>query len=96
MRIRASKIPATLLEKSSVGGPQFIASWLLPMMPATPDTLVRFAKYGVTSVPRRLNSYLRCTKKRRYAMLPVGGHVNARNVCLIRKPKRFVVADVVR
>ena len=35
------------LEKLRLGGPQFTGSWLLPVMPASPDTLVRFAKYGV-------------------------------------------------
>ena len=38
------------LAKVRLGGPQFTGSWLLPLMPASPDTFVRFAKYGVVSV----------------------------------------------
>ena len=40
---------------ASVGGPQFTGSWLLPLMPASPETFVRFAKNGVTSVVARIN-----------------------------------------
>ena len=47
--------PATPLENSSRGGPQLTGSWLLPVMPASPETLVRFAKYGVTSLVSRVN-----------------------------------------
>ena len=32
------------LAKISVGGPQLAGSWLLPVMPASPEILVRFAK----------------------------------------------------
>ena len=42
------------LAKLSVGGPQLIASWLFPVMPAAPDTFVRFAKNGEVRVARRL------------------------------------------
>ena len=40
--------PARPLEKIRLGGPQFTGSWLLPAMPASPDTFVRSAKYGVS------------------------------------------------
>ena len=43
------------LANCSRGAPQLIGSWLLPVMPASPETLVRFAKYGVTSLVRRVN-----------------------------------------
>ena len=37
------------------GGPQYGASWLFPLIPAAPETLIRFAKYGVMRVACRLN-----------------------------------------
>ena len=51
----ASTSDSTPLEKVSLGGPQFTGSWLLPPIIALPDTFVRFAKNGVTSVVRRLS-----------------------------------------
>src|SRR2546426_7436718 len=33
-----------------VGGPQLMASWLFPVMPAEPETFRRFAKNGVVRV----------------------------------------------
>ena len=38
-----------------LGGPQFTGSWLLPLIPASPDTLFRYAKYGVVSFVWRVN-----------------------------------------
>ena len=39
----------------SVGGPQLMASWLFPVIPATPATFRRFAKNGVACVESLLN-----------------------------------------
>ena len=47
--------PLTALEKISRGGPQLIGSWLLPPMPASPETFARSEKYGVTSLVSRVN-----------------------------------------
>src|SRR5262249_41626407 len=39
----ASRNPASV-ENVRLGGPQFAGSWLFPVIPASPDTLVRLAK----------------------------------------------------
>ncbi len=43
------------LEKFSVGGPQFVGSWLLPVMPACPEMFARLSQYGVMRLDCRLN-----------------------------------------
>ena len=58
LRVResaASESVAIPLEKDRFGGPQFPGSWSLPMIPASPETFSRFAKYGVVRIVRRLN-----------------------------------------
>src|SRR5215831_1932645 len=64
MRLRlkfgsASLSPVTF-RNVRLGGPQFAGSWLLPVMPASADTFVRFAKYGVDVL---VNSWY-CTRGR--------------------------------
>src|SRR3981189_1340985 len=55
--LTSSERLAIPLAKISVGGPQFVGSWLLPVIPASPEILVRFAKKGTTFVRNRLNLY---------------------------------------
>ena len=71
LRVRdsaASESAAMPLEKDRFGGPQFPGSWLLPVIPASPETFSRFAKYGVVRIVRRLNWYPRLKFSRWLAM----------------------------
>ena len=51
----ASASAAMPLAKLSEGGPQLSGSWLLPVMPAAPETLKRLAKKGSCACELRLN-----------------------------------------
>ncbi len=81
------------LENIRAGGPQFAGSWLFPVMPASPETFHRFAKYGVIRLERRLNWALKFANERRLmrrfqlteVLIPVEPVVS-------RKPNRFVLS----
>lgn len=51
---RASVNDAIPHENTKVGGPQFVGSWLVPVSPASPETLNRFSKNGLTWLRKRL------------------------------------------
>src|SRR4029453_16369655 len=51
----ASASPEMPRGKLRLGGPQFTGCWLLPLIPASPETFVRYAKYGLVSLVWRGN-----------------------------------------
>src|SRR5512138_2219875 len=55
LKFGSASLSPVIVENERLGGPQLTGSWLLPVIPARPETFVRFAKYGVDDVVNSVN-----------------------------------------